>query len=81
MTAGSRVIVSFEESGCRSFRAPQVRHRDYPELRSEGSSACEGAAHLLLLMTRALEVSDCERWQRDHLRRAMADVRAYIESL
>ena len=81
MTSGSRVIVSLEESSCRSFHAPQVRHRDYPEIRSEGRSPCEGAAYLLLQMTRALEVSDCDRWQRDRLRRAMADVRAYIESL
>jgi hypothetical protein len=69
-----RVIVTI--SGTSS--AACVHHRDFPEIRAEGSSAEEAAAHLVNKLVCALD-SALTDWRRQSVDQAIADVRAFVE--
>jgi hypothetical protein len=73
-TEPSRVIVTLPASSS----AACVHHRDFPEIRAEGSSPKEAAAHLVNQLTRALD-SALTDWRRDRVNEAIADVRAFVE--
>jgi len=70
----NRVIVTI--SGTSS--AACVHHRDFPEIRAEGSSPDEAAAHLVNKLARALD-SALTDWRRETVDQAIADVRAFVE--
>ena len=72
-TEPSRVIVTISASSS----AACVHHRDFPEIRAEGSSPKEAAAHLVNHLTRALD-SALTDWRRDRVNEAIADVRAFV---
>ena len=69
-----RVIVTI--SGTAS--AACVHHRDFPEIRAEGSSPEEAAAHLVNKLTSTLD-SALTDWRRQSVDQAIADVRAFVE--
>ncbi|HZW32955.1 MAG TPA: hypothetical protein VFF52_19725 [Isosphaeraceae bacterium] len=73
-TEPSRVIVTLSASSS----AACVHHRDFPEIRAEGSSPKEAAAHLVNQLTRTLD-SALTDWRRDRVNEAIADVRAFVE--
>jgi hypothetical protein len=73
-TEPSRVIVTLSASSS----AACVHPRDFPEIRAEGSSPKEAAAHLINQLTRALD-SALTDWRRDRVNEAIADVRAFVE--
>ena len=73
-TEPSRVIVTLSGSSSGAC----VHHRDFPEIRAEGSSPKEAASHLVHQLTRALD-SALTDWRRDRVNEAIADVRAYVE--
>jgi hypothetical protein len=70
----SRVIVTI--SGSTSTAC--VHHRDFPEIRGEGSSPKEAASHLLHQLTRALD-SALTDWRRDRVNEAITDVKAFVD--
>jgi len=53
-----------------------VHHRDFPEIRAEGATPAEAAAHLANQLTRALD-SALTTWRRDTMSRAVADAQAF----
>jgi hypothetical protein len=73
VTDVSRVIVS---SGA-TCSATQVHHRDFPEIRSDGETAEDAAAHLINQLVRALD-SALTPWRRETIQQAIADVKAFV---
>lgn len=69
----SRVIVTIGVTAAGS----QVYHRDYPEIRAEGKTPKDAAAHLVNQLTRALD-SALTSWRRETIELAIADVRAFV---
>jgi hypothetical protein len=69
-----RVVVTI--SGTAS--AACVHHRDFPEIRAEGSSPEEAAAHLVNKLTSTLD-SALTDWRRQSVDQAIADVKAFVE--
>src|SRR5437773_9255860 len=59
-TEPSRVIVTLSATSS----AACVHHRDFPEIRAEGSAPKEAAAHLVNQLTRALDTALTD-WRRD----------------
>lgn len=69
----SRVIVN---PGARS-QGYTVNHRNFAEIRADGSSPAEAAAHLVNQLARALD-SALTDWRRQILNQAIADVQAFV---
>lgn len=57
----------------------QVRHQDFPEIRSQGETPAAAAAQLVNQLTRALD-SALTNWRRDAILQAIADVEAFAKS-
>jgi hypothetical protein len=68
-----RVIVTI--SGSSSSLV--VHHRDFPEIRAEGTSPKEAASHLVNKLACALD-SALTDWRRDNVDHAIADVKAFM---
>ena len=71
----SRVVVN---PGARS-QGFSVNHRDFAEIRADGSSPVEAALHLVNQLDRALD-SALTDWRRQALNQAIADVQAFVAS-
>ncbi len=69
-----RVIVTISSTSS----AACVHHRDFPEIRAEGSSPEEAAAHLVNKLACALD-SALTDWRRQSVDQAIADVRAFVD--
>jgi hypothetical protein len=54
-----------------------VHHHDFPEIRAEGETPAQAAAHLANQMTRALD-SALTNWRREALVLAIADIQAFV---
>jgi hypothetical protein len=61
-----------------SSTAACVHHRDFPEIRGEGSTPKEAATHLVLQLSRALDTA-LTNWRRDRVNLAIADVQAFVD--
>ena len=70
----SRVIVS----GGATAHTTQVHHRDFSEIRADGGSAKEAAAHLANKLAAALDTALTD-WRRESLGQAIADVEAFVK--
>ena len=68
-----RVIVSL---GAGAAGGAQVHHRDFPEIRADGSSPVDAAVQLGNQLTRALD-SALTKWRRETIEQAIADVKAF----
>ena len=71
-TEQSRVIVT---TGATA-QAVLIHHRDFPEIRAEGTSVPDAAANLSNHLTRALD-SALTKWRRDAIQQAIDEVRAF----
>ena len=70
-TASRVVFIEGETAqGARAY------HRDFPEIRADGSNHHDAASHLANQLTRALD-SALTDWRRETLNAAIADVHAY----
>ena len=78
MSDTNQVIVTTEDYLLHSVHALSVHHRDFPEVRSEGSSPEDAAARLAGLLSRALDSAPSD-WRRVILERAIEDVRAFAK--
>ena len=69
----NRVIVTISGSSSTAM----VHHRDFPEIRAEGSSPKDAAANLVNKLACALD-SALTDWRRESVDRAIADVKAFV---
>ena len=69
----TRVIQSASTSSSNFI----VHHRDFPEIRAEGPSPKEAAAHLENKLAAALD-SALTDWRRGTIGQAIADVKAFL---
>jgi hypothetical protein len=69
-----RVIVTVTGSST----AASVHHRDFPEIRAEGSSPKEAASHLVNKLACTLD-SALTNWRRETIDHAIADVKAFVQ--
>lgn len=69
----SRVILS---AGATAGAA-SVHHRDFPEIRAEGRTARDAAAHLANVLGLTMDTALTD-WRRQTLGQALADVRAFL---
>jgi hypothetical protein len=78
MSNPNQVIVMSEDHALHSVHGLSVHHRDFPEVRGEGSSPEDAAARLAELLSRTLDSvpSDCRRETLEH---AIEDVRAFAK--
>ncbi len=74
----TQVISTTEQHAFRSVHALSVYHRNFPEVRGEGSSPEDAAARLAALLSRALD-NVASDWPRIILERAIDDVRAFAK--
>ena len=74
----SRVIVKHRDGSSLSADDFTVSHRDFPEVRAQGRSPEQAAARLVEKFVRALDNAP-SHWRRDHLERAIEDVRTLAE--
>jgi hypothetical protein len=72
----SQIIVTTESQIYNSIHGLSVRHRDFPEIRGEGSSPEDAAARLAERLTRTLDSAPSD-WRRGIIERAIEDVRAF----
>jgi hypothetical protein len=70
-----RVIVTVTDSATTVV----VHHRDFPEIRAEGGSPKEAAAHLMNKLACTLDTA-LTQWRRETLDLAIADVKAFVEN-
>jgi hypothetical protein len=68
-----RVIVAIGATA----NSTSVHHRDFPEIRSDGATPAEAAAHLANQLTRALD-SALTQWRRETIGQAIADIQAFV---
>ena len=73
-TAETRVIVATAPAG--HANQTQVHHRDFPEIRAEGTDPASAAGQLVNHLTRALD-SALTTWRRDQIQQAIADVQDF----
>jgi hypothetical protein len=73
-TPVTQVIVTTSASSSAAI----VHHRDFPEIRAEGSTPKEAASHLVNKLACALD-SALTDWRRNRVDQAIADVKAYVE--
>jgi len=73
-----QVIISPAEYSALTFHGAEAYHRDFPEVRGEGDSAEDAAERLADVLAMTLD-SAPSRWRREHLERAIEDVRAFVD--
>jgi hypothetical protein len=74
----SEVIVIAESHSFLPVHGSSVHHREFPEVRGEGSSPEDAAEHLAQQLSRTLDSAPSD-WRREILNRAIDDVRAFAK--
>jgi len=74
----SQVIVLTDDDQCALLHGLSAHHRDFPEVRAEGSSPKAAAARLAELLSLSLDCTPSD-WRRQSVQQAIADVRAFAE--
>jgi hypothetical protein len=74
-TETNRIIVTQDPNSPTT----QVHHRDFAEIRAEGSSVKEAASLLSNKLARALD-SALTDWRRQVIEQAIADVKAFVSA-
>ena len=69
----SRVVVT---TGATE-ESTRVYHHDFPEIRADGNSVKEAAAHLVNKLALALDTALTD-WRRETLGKAIAEVQAFV---
>jgi hypothetical protein len=72
----TQVISTTRDHAFHSVHALSVYHRNFPEVRGEGSTPEDAAARLAALLSRTLDNVSSD-WRRVILERAIEDVRAF----
>jgi hypothetical protein len=78
MSDPRQVISSTWDYVFHSVHALSVYHRNFPEVRGEGSTPEDAAVRLAALLSRTLDNVSSD-WRRVNLERAIEDVRAFAK--
>jgi hypothetical protein len=79
MMSDPRQVISITwDYAFHSVHALSVHHRNFPEVRGEGSTPQDAAARLAALLSRTLDNVSSD-WHRATLERAIDDVRAFAK--
>jgi hypothetical protein len=73
----AQVVICTEKGHRRVVQSICAHHRDFPEIEGEGETPLDAAVHLSSRLTAAMD-SIGSGWRRDHIARAIADVREYV---
>ena len=71
---GTEKIIS--TTGNAAAGGSTVHHREFPEIRAEGTNPAEAATHLVTQLTKALDCAPIG-YQRDAIHRAIAEAQAF----
>jgi hypothetical protein len=74
----TQVIVATEHCAGRLVTTLCAHHRALPEVRGEGETPRMAAEKLIARLTLALDCAG-DRWQREYIKCAIEDVRAFAE--
>jgi hypothetical protein len=74
----TQVISTTRDHAFHSVHALSVYHRNFPEVRGQGSTPEDAAARLAALLSRTLDNVSSD-WHRVTLERAIDDVRAFAK--
>ena len=79
MTPNSSDVIVIAETHCfHSVHSSSAHHRNFPEVRGEGSSPEDAAERLVQQLSRTLDSAPSD-WRREILDRAIDDARAFAE--
>ena len=78
MSNPSQVIVLSGDEQCVLPHGISAHHREFPEVRAEGSSSRAAATRLAELLSLSLDSSPSD-WRRQTVIQAIADVRAFAQ--
>jgi hypothetical protein len=74
----SQVIVLTEDDQCVLLHGLSAHHREFPEVRAEGSTPKAAAMRLADLLSLTLDSAPSD-WRRQSIQQAIEDVRAFAE--
>ena len=74
----SQVVVLAEDDQCVLLHGMSAHHRDFPEVRAEGSTPKAAATRLAELLSLTLDSAPSD-WRRQSLQQAIEDVQAFAE--
>lgn len=76
MSDPDQVVITPPAHPCLCGQREAVHHREFPEVRGEGDSLEDAAAHLAEMLQRTLDSAPSD-WRRQGIERAIEDVRAF----
>ncbi|MHB1561918.1 MAG: hypothetical protein ACYC61_31095 [Isosphaeraceae bacterium] len=76
MSDPDQVVITMQGHPCLCGPRETVHHREFPEVRGEGDSIEDAAAHLAEMLERTLDSAPSD-WRRQGIERAIEDVRAF----
>jgi hypothetical protein len=76
----ANTIIRESTCGCSTVHTITAHHRSYPEIAVEARTAARAVEHLERLLLRALDY-DADKWRREMLHDAIADVRRCAKTL
>jgi hypothetical protein len=77
-TDQSRVVLTSGACDCHTIHSTHAHHRDFPEIQAEGESPVHAAIRLINQLALALDTA-CDRWHREAVEWAIADVKTFAE--
>ena len=77
-TDRNRVVVASGVCDCHTIHSTHAHHRDFPEIQAEGESPAHAAARLINQLAGVLDTAS-DRWRREAVEQAIADVKAFAE--
>ena len=77
-TDRNRVVVASGVCDCHTIHSTHAHHRDFPEIQAEGESPAYAAARLINQFAGVLDTAS-DRWRREAVEQAIADVKAFVE--
>jgi hypothetical protein len=77
-TDRSRVVVASGVCDCHTIHSTHAHHCDFPEIQAEGASPAHAVARLIDQLAGVLDTA-CDRWRRETVERAIADVKTFAE--
>jgi hypothetical protein len=77
-TDRNRVVVASGVCDCHTIHSTHAHHRDFPEIQAEGDSPAHAAARLVNQLAGVLDTAS-DRWRREAVERAIADVKSFAE--
>ena len=78
MATENRVEVDSGVCDCHTIHSTHAHHRDFPDNQAEGETPAYAAVRLITQFACVLDTAS-DRWRREAVERAIADVKAFAE--